>query len=178
MAYHRSQTYIRFFLSFRGHMCLVHHILGLAGPIDWTSWIVGAVTTSTSTLHTTSFLFLLFSASTNLSMFGIQLYDSFSVFLLQILYRGCCLGKQLFTILSNLLPILVSTFWLNTNIYNIMCLFPPFSLPCQLAALIEAHGYDYLQVEPFGRLASRCWTLMMILHTAACWYSLVGCVRS
>ena len=117
LEFSRGQTYVGFFLSFRGHTCMVHHILGLAGPIDWVPWLVSAVTTITSKIAHNILPLLAVICCTNLSMFG------FSVFLLQILCRGCCFGKQLFTILRNLLPILVSTFQLNGGLNHIMSLF-------------------------------------------------------
>ena len=50
LEFRRGQTCVGFFLSFRGHTCLVHHILGLAGPINWAPWLVSAVTTSPSNI--------------------------------------------------------------------------------------------------------------------------------
>ena len=123
----KGQTYVGLFVSFRGHTR--SHILRLAGPIDWALWLVSVVTTSTlsSCCHLPALIFPCLACSC-------MLYDSFSVFLSQILCRGCCFGKQLFTILRNLLPILVSTFRLNGGLNHIISLFSFSSLHCQLAA--------------------------------------------
>ena len=50
LEFSRGQAYVGFFFSFLGHTCLVHHILGLACPINWAPWLVSAVTTSTSNI--------------------------------------------------------------------------------------------------------------------------------
>ena len=64
LEFSRGQTGIGLFLSFRGHTCLVYHILGLAGPIDWATWLVRATTTSTSI-----YIYIYIYISTNSTQF-------------------------------------------------------------------------------------------------------------
>ena len=65
-----------------------------------------------------AFSFLLFSSSIITATLGIQLYDSFTMFLLKILWSLLDGVKHCFIMLRNFFPIFVLTFWLYGGLYQ------------------------------------------------------------